>query len=197
MAVNYAARYDKAVDEKFSLESQAALATNNSYSFTGVKSVNVYSVGTATMTNYTTTGDNRYGSPQELQNNVQEMAVTQDRSCSFTIDKKSRVQTPGVMEAGKALARQLRADDPLVAVDAVAEIGGQHDRLADDFAVQYVTDGSGHRHEPHPHGFRQEDLMAVRDLIKCLSLLRVDGEGFLHQDVLSVLQKQLRILKML
>ncbi|MBQ9346686.1 MAG: hypothetical protein IJT94_05000, partial [Oscillibacter sp.] len=108
MAVNYAARYDKAVDEKFSLESQAALATNNSYSFTGVKSVNVYSVGTATMTNYTTTGDNRYGSPQELQNNVQEMAVTQDRSCSFTIDKKSRVQTPGVMEAGKALARQLR-----------------------------------------------------------------------------------------
>ena len=92
---------------------------------------------------------------------------------------------------------QCRLDEALFSADIVAEIGGQHNRLADDFAFQYVTNDSGHRHKPHPHGFRQKDLMAVRDLIKCLSLLRVDGEGFLHQDVFSVLQKQLRILKML
>ena len=108
MAVNYAARYDKAVDEKFSAESQAALVTNHNYTFTGCRTVNVYSVGTATMSNYTASGSNRYGSPQELQNTVQELTVTQDRSCSFTIDKKSRVQTPGVMDSGKALGRQLR-----------------------------------------------------------------------------------------
>ena len=107
MVINYAARYDKAVDEKFSQESQAALATNKNFNFTGVKTVNVYSVGTAAMHNYSLTGSDRYGAPEELQNTVQEMSVTQDRSTSFTIDKRSRVQTPGVMEAGAALSRQL------------------------------------------------------------------------------------------
>lgn len=108
MAVNYASRFDSKVDEAFSLASQAGLVTNNDYKFTGVKTVNVYSVPTAQMHNYTASGSDRYGTPEELSSNVQELTVTQDRSCSFTIDKLSRVQTPGVMDAGRALARQLR-----------------------------------------------------------------------------------------
>ena len=108
MAVNYASKYSKKVDEAFTLESQASLVTNNDYEFTGARSVNVYSVGTAPMNDYQDSGTNRYGNPQELGTTVQELTVQRDRSCSFSIDKKSQVQTPGVLDAGRALARQLR-----------------------------------------------------------------------------------------
>lgn len=108
MAINYASKYAKNVDERFSRESQAGLVTNNSYDFTGARTVNVYSIPTAPMNNYTVTGSNRYGTPTELQNTVQEMIVTQDRAFTFTIDRRSQRQTPGVMMAGQALQRQLR-----------------------------------------------------------------------------------------
>ena len=43
---NLASKYAKKVDERFSRESQAMLALNNDYSFTGVRTVNVYSIPT-------------------------------------------------------------------------------------------------------------------------------------------------------
>ena len=59
------------------------------------------------MNDYTTSGVNRYGTADELGNTVQTMVLKKDRSFTFTIDKKSEQDTNGVMEAGKALARQL------------------------------------------------------------------------------------------
>jgi N4-gp56 family major capsid protein len=59
------------------------------------------------MNNYTKTGLARYGTAAELDNTVQTMILTRDRSFTFTIDKANSQDTNGVMEAGKALARQV------------------------------------------------------------------------------------------
>lgn len=107
MAVNYASKYSEKIDERFSLGMLTTGAVNQDYDWIGVETVNVYSVPTVAMGNYATSGANRYGNPEELGNEVQELKVAQDRAFTFTIDKKSRDDTQMVMEAGKALQRQI------------------------------------------------------------------------------------------
>lgn len=108
MAVNLASKYSNSVSERFSKESQALMACSNEYEFNGVKTVKVFSIPTANMTDYGRTGSARYGTPSELQNTVQEMTLTKDRAFTFTIDRGNKIQSQMVMEAGKALSRQLR-----------------------------------------------------------------------------------------
>lgn len=45
------------------------------------------------MNDYKLSGSNRYGDPDELGNNTQEMTLKQDRSFTFTIDRKSHDDT--------------------------------------------------------------------------------------------------------
>ena len=106
--VNLASKYSKLVDERFYKESQAAMALNNDYKFTGVKTVNVYSIPTVALTDYQRTGANRYGTPEDLGNQVQALTVTQDKAWTFIIDKGDKMQSEMVMDAGKACARQVR-----------------------------------------------------------------------------------------
>ena len=105
---NLAAKYAKKVDERFDQESQAMLALSNDYEFTGVKTVNVYSIPTAPMNDYTRSGVSRYGTPEDLTRNVQTMTIENDRSFTFIIDRGDKNQSMMVMDAGKALGRQLK-----------------------------------------------------------------------------------------
>lgn len=105
--VNLASKFSTKVDEKFERASQASLVTNNDYDFTGVNTVNVYSIPTVEMTDYTRSGANRYGTPGELGNNIQALTITKDRAWTFTIDKGNKTQTQMVMDAGRAVSRQL------------------------------------------------------------------------------------------
>jgi len=107
MAVNYASKYAPQVDERFKLGALSTSAVNSDFDFIGVETVNVYSVPVVAMNDYKTNGANRYGEPSELDNEVQEMTLTKDRSFTFTIDKKNRDDTQMTMEAGKALQRQI------------------------------------------------------------------------------------------
>ena len=107
-ATNLASRYAKQVDERFHRESQALLALNNDYQFTGVKTVNVYSIPTVAMQDYTRAGSQRYGEATDLARSVQSMSVERDRSYNFIIDKGDKLQTEMVMDAGRALSRQIR-----------------------------------------------------------------------------------------
>ena len=105
---NLASKYSKVVDERFTRESQAMMALSNNYDFTGVKTVNVYSIPVVPMTDYTRSGLNRYGVPDDLQRNVQALTITKDRAFTFIIDKGDKLQSEMVMDAGKALQRNLR-----------------------------------------------------------------------------------------
>ena len=108
MAINYASKYAAQIDERFSKEAMSAGAVNQDYDFVGTKTVNVYSVPTAAMHDYTRSGSNRYGTPEELENSVQELTMTQDRSFTFTIDRGNYNDTQMSNAAGMALQRQLR-----------------------------------------------------------------------------------------
>lgn len=107
LGFNYAEKYSPIVDERFKIGPVTSGMTNNEYDWVGVSTVAVYTIPTAAMNNYSMTGTSRYGTPAELQNDVQEMTLTQDRSFTFTIDRKNHDDTMMVMEAGRALRRQI------------------------------------------------------------------------------------------
>lgn len=106
--MNLALSYAKEVDERFYKESQAVMALNNKYKFTGEKTVNVYSIPTVPMGDYQRSGLARYGNPSDLTRNVQSLTVTRDRAFTFIIDKGDKIESEMVSDAGKALARQVR-----------------------------------------------------------------------------------------
>ena len=89
---NYASVFSTKVDERFHRESQAAMALSNDYKFTGVKTVNVYSVPVVAMQDYTRTGANRYGTPENLGTEVQALTINKDRSWTFIIDKGDKIK---------------------------------------------------------------------------------------------------------
>ena len=105
---NLATKYSKAVDERFYRESQAMMALNNDYKFTGAQTVAVYSLPVVPMNDYQRTGTNRYGTADDLSTNVQNLTVKRDRSFTFIIDRGDKIQSEMVSDAGKALGRQLR-----------------------------------------------------------------------------------------
>lgn len=107
MAVNLASRYEKKVDERFKLKSLTDKAVNHEYNWEGVNAITIYSIPTVGMNDYTKSGTSRYGTAAELDNTVQTLTLTRDRSFTFTIDKGNKQDTQSVMEAGKALARQI------------------------------------------------------------------------------------------
>lgn len=106
--INLASKYSTNVDERFYKESQAMLALNNDYEFTGVETVKVYSIPVAVMGNYSKSGSSRYGTPSDLTRNVQSMTLNRDRAFTFIIDKGDKLMSEMVSDAGKALSRQLR-----------------------------------------------------------------------------------------
>lgn len=108
MAINLATKYSDKVDEVFKVGALTTSMAGGAYEFTGANTVKVYSMGTAEMNDYETSGTNRYGTPEELEDTTEELLLTQKRSFSFTIDAANEVDSPaGIRNAAKALRRQL------------------------------------------------------------------------------------------
>ena len=107
MAINLAEKYDKKVVERFKQKSLTEAFINRDYDWTGVSTVKVYSIPTVPLNDYTRTGTSRYGTPTELEDTIQEMKVSQDKSFTFTIDKGNNQDQYNVKDAGKALAREI------------------------------------------------------------------------------------------
>lgn len=108
MTQNLAAKYEAKVDERFYKESFTSQLCNNDYTWDGVNSIYVYDIETAPINNYSLSGLTRYGTANELNDNVTNYAITQDKAFTFTIDRKFLQDQGGAKVAGEALARQLR-----------------------------------------------------------------------------------------
>ncbi len=109
--LNYAVKYAKQIDERFSIESVVAPATNNDFKFDGVNAITVFDISTTPLTDYDMAGGmTRFGTPAELPNGVQTLTITKDRSFTFIIDNRSKMVTDGTMDAGAALDRELREE---------------------------------------------------------------------------------------
>lgn len=111
MAIQLATKFLPYVDEIFTTESKKSVLTNNDFDWTGAHTVKVYKVYTATMNDYNRSGSNtgsRYGTVQSLNATTEEFMLKKDRSFTFEIDKLDTDETASQLEAGAALARQLR-----------------------------------------------------------------------------------------
>lgn len=86
--VNFSTKYEKQVKQMFSQGSILQGRLNTDYDFIGNKSVRVYTIQTMELNDYNRTASgNRYGTPQEVGDSVQELTMTQDKSYTGIIDK--------------------------------------------------------------------------------------------------------------
>lgn len=108
MAINLADKYSKQIDQVYTNESFVAGKANTGFEFTGVKAVKVMSPKTVKLVDYQRSGTNRYGDPKDMENDVQEMTVTQDKGFSLVIDKGNSSSANGTFAAGARLKQQMR-----------------------------------------------------------------------------------------
>lgn len=108
MAVHYSTKYAGKIAERFSLRSITDAACGKDYSFVGAKTVKLLSVNTAQEVPYDRTrGANRFGDPKNLDDEVQELTMTQQPAFTFVIDALDSSDQSIERSAGKALKRQL------------------------------------------------------------------------------------------
>ena len=117
--IDLVTKFSPLVDERFEVESKTSLVTNKDYDFIGTHSIKIYTVDTAPMNDY---GRNvaisndesenhvmsRYGVIKDLDTHLQEVSMEKDRSFAFVVDKEDEDETLRALNAGSALARQLR-----------------------------------------------------------------------------------------
>lgn len=108
MAINLAEKYSKKVADKFYQESVIAGRTSKEYDFDGVKSIKVYTIVTQDPGDYTRSGTSRYGTPTDVEDTIQTLTITQDKSVSMVVDKGNNKQQELIKNAGKVLALELR-----------------------------------------------------------------------------------------
>lgn len=105
MAITLTEKFAQKVDERFKQGALSSAGVNHDYSFEGAKTIKITSIPTVPMNDYKREGSNRYGDPTELQNVIQEVTLTQDKSFTFTIDKMNEEET--MIRAAEALGRQI------------------------------------------------------------------------------------------
>lgn len=109
MAQNYAAKYQKTIDEVFRVNSVTDIVINKGIrlDYEGVNAVTIYGVATVAETAYVRSGSNRFGSLVELDTTKQTFTLSQDRAFTYSIDRGNYEDSMMVTEAGSTLQRQL------------------------------------------------------------------------------------------
>ena len=143
-------KYSKKIQEAFAKESVIKGLLSNEYDFTGVKTVKISTLQTVPLTDYKRQGANRYGTPEEMEDIVQELTLTQDKSFTFVVDKGNNADQNGIKEAGRALAQEVREQcvptmDRYV-LDRLANLAGtivgSGDAITKDNVVERIATGT-------------------------------------------------------
>lgn len=107
MAINLLDKAAKTISAYFTTESLIAGRLSTEYDWSGVKTVKLMTPQTVPMVDYTRSGANRYGTPTEMEDIIQELTLTQDKAFSLTVDKGNNADQQGLKAAGKMLKLQL------------------------------------------------------------------------------------------
>lgn len=118
MSVELTTKFAPQTDELFKAESKVSLLTNTDFDWTGAHSIKLYKISTTPMNDYarnrttapedSTESLSRYGHLLDLSATTEELLLKHDRSFIFNIDRLDEDETQGQLEAGTALARELR-----------------------------------------------------------------------------------------
>lgn len=107
MAVNLASKYEKQFDAAFKPSSYLEGKCSSKYNFDGAKKINIYSPVTAALVDYTRSGTSRYGTPEEMQNTLQELELTQDKGFTQTLDRGNYSDSMMAISAGAWMQEQI------------------------------------------------------------------------------------------
>lgn len=128
MAINLHSKYSDQLAKLYTKNSFVEGHTNNRWSFSGFKSIYIPSLTTQPLNDYQRSGTSRYGTPKDLQDTMQEMTMTQDKSFSIVIDKGDNSEQQMMKRAAEVMKQQ------------VAE---QVVPLIDKYAINEWTDNAG------------------------------------------------------
>ena len=111
---NLAAKFSPKVQESFKTLALTNNAINRDYDFIGVNTVEIYHIKTSAMNSYDRGGSvsgrsgiGRYGAVSDLGSTKETLILRNDRSFTFSIDKKDNAEMMGVLNPGTALKRQI------------------------------------------------------------------------------------------
>jgi hypothetical protein len=107
MAINLAEKYEKKVQERFTTSSKTDSYCGHDYTFEGVNSINIYSIDTVPLVDYTRSGTSRFGDATELGDTKQTLVLTGDKAFNFTIDKGNNEDQLNIKQASACLKREL------------------------------------------------------------------------------------------
>ena len=106
--INLADKFVDKVAELFAHQSFSGGLASRAYNWDGTQAIKVYSVDTVPFVNYTRSGTNRYGTPNELGDSVQVMQMSQDKGATWTIDKGNQKDQYNIKGANESVSRQTK-----------------------------------------------------------------------------------------
>lgn len=108
--INLKSAYAKAIEKRFTHDSvtESCYSKDLDVQFHGVKSVTVSSNGLAPIVDYTRSGENRFGTVNELSDYEQEFVMTQDKAATWSIDAGNQAEQYNQKQAGDTLKAQWR-----------------------------------------------------------------------------------------
>lgn len=108
MANEFVEKYEKSIIEQFSVGSKTDGVISQGFSWDGARTVVLSSKGVPTLNDYKTTGDNRFGTVEDLADNKTPYVITNAKSFTYTIDAVSDNDTGKLENAGASLQRVMR-----------------------------------------------------------------------------------------
>lgn len=109
MSINLASKYESQILNAWIHSSYIAGKLSNKYNFAGVRSITIYSPLTVPLQDYDKTADvgSRFGSTTEMQDEIQELSMGQDKAFSISIDKGYNTDQLNIKGAGEMLKLQI------------------------------------------------------------------------------------------
>ena len=106
MAINLITEYQKKIAERFTLGSLTDEAAGHDYDFTGVKTIEIFSIDTVATVDYNRSGTTRYGNVTELGDTKQSMTLAVDKGFTFSIDAGNAAEQFNIKQANRCLKRE-------------------------------------------------------------------------------------------
>lgn len=107
MSVNLAQKYEKKLDERYTLQSRTAAFTGNNYNWEGANAIKVWTLESPELNDYdATAASNRFGTPSEVDDEVATYSLTKKRSFSKVFDV-TNVQDQMFVKKANAYLKQV------------------------------------------------------------------------------------------
>ena len=117
MSVNLAQKYETKLDERFVAGSFTDKWVGNNHNWDGVNTIKVWTLLTDDLNDYTASGSNRFGTPSEVDDEINTYALTKKRSFAKTFDETNVQDTMFIRKANTYL-KQLWDERYVPEIDA-------------------------------------------------------------------------------